>query len=129
MRVLSKLQSVMINESIMAHDYRFQFFWCCDVIFRIFILSKPINMKRYRSGLLRHYIYRRSDPRVTILTHDNFCNIHGDLDYNRSSLSLACPIEGYLIRRSFLLRKQRPRPRVRRGTIKEASYEDVYFYI
>ena len=52
MRVLSKLQSVMINESIMAHDYRFQFFWCCDAIFRIFILPKPINMKRYRSGML-----------------------------------------------------------------------------
>ena len=52
MRVLSKLQSVMINESIMADDYRFQFFWCCDVIFRIFILPKPINMKRYRSGML-----------------------------------------------------------------------------
>lgn len=95
MRVLSKLQSVMINESIMAHDYRFQFFWCCDVIFRIFILPKPINMKRYCSGLLRHYIYRRSDPGDAILTNDNFCNIHGDLDYNRSSLSLACPVQGY----------------------------------
>ena len=90
MRVLSKLQSVMINESIMAHDYRFQFFWCCDVIFRIFILPKPINMKRYRSGLLSVTTFRD-----TILTHDNFYNIHGDLDYNRSSLSLACPIQGY----------------------------------